>query len=123
MGRAGVEIDGLSGRGEEMSGASQIGELSVKLANAALIAREKGDDVNAIFFAVKAAETLALAKALGWKPQTEPRAPYRCGVCGTGDRTRWQRCDHPGCPDGRDGVVTRPDHVSPQGTENKEAGT
>lgn len=51
-----------------MSGASQIGELSVKLADAALIAREKGDQVNAIFFAVKAAETLALAKSLGWKP-------------------------------------------------------
>ena len=53
-----------------MSGASQIGELSIKLADAALIAREKGDDVNAIFFAIKAAETLALAKALGWKPDT-----------------------------------------------------
>ena len=55
-----------------MSGASKIGELSVKLANAALVAREKGDDVNAIFFAVKAAETLALAKALGWKPEAGP---------------------------------------------------
>ena len=51
-----------------MSSASQIGKLSVKLANAALVAREKGDAVHAIFFAVKAAETLALAKALGWKP-------------------------------------------------------
>lgn len=51
-----------------MSGAAQIGELSIKFADAALIAREKGDDVNAIFFAIKAAETLALAKALGWKP-------------------------------------------------------
>jgi len=49
--------------------AKQIGELSVKLADAALIAREKGDDVHAIFFAIKAAETLALAKALGWKPE------------------------------------------------------
>jgi hypothetical protein len=53
-----------------MSGAETIGEMSVKLANAALKAREKGDDVNAIFFAIKAAETLALAKALGWKPES-----------------------------------------------------
>ena len=52
------------------AGANKIGELSVKLADAALIAREKGDDVQALFFAVKAAETLALAKALGWKPDT-----------------------------------------------------
>lgn len=52
-----------------MSGAAQIGELSVKLADAALISRERGDEVNAIFFAIKAAETLALAKALGWKPE------------------------------------------------------
>jgi hypothetical protein len=51
-----------------MEGASRIGELSVKLADASLKARERGDDVHAIFFAVKAAETLALAKALGWKP-------------------------------------------------------
>ncbi len=48
---------------------ASIGELSIKLADAALIAREKGDEVNAIFFAIKAAETLALAKALGWKPK------------------------------------------------------
>jgi hypothetical protein len=52
-----------------VSGAARIGDLSVKLAAASLVAREKGDDVNAIFFAVKAAETLALAKALGWKPE------------------------------------------------------
>ena len=44
--------------------AAKIGELSIKLADAALIAREKGDDVNAIFFAIKAAETLALAHRL-----------------------------------------------------------
>lgn len=50
--------------------AASIGELSIKLADAALIARERGDEVNAIFFAIKAAETLALAKALGWKPDT-----------------------------------------------------
>lgn len=49
-----------------MSGAAKIGELSVKLAGAALEARKRGDDVHAIFFATKAAETLALAKALGW---------------------------------------------------------
>lgn len=53
------------------TGAQRIGELSVRLADAALIAREKGDEVNAIFFAIKAAETLALAKALGWKPEAQ----------------------------------------------------
>jgi hypothetical protein len=51
--------------------AEKIGELSIKLADAALIARDKGDEVNAIFFAIKAAETLALAKSLGWKPSIE----------------------------------------------------
>ncbi|HVX90159.1 MAG TPA: hypothetical protein VHC20_00715 [Candidatus Paceibacterota bacterium] len=51
-----------------MTGAQKIGELSAKLADAALIARERGDDVKAIFFATKAAECLALAKALGWNP-------------------------------------------------------
>jgi len=59
------------------AGAQKIGELSVNLAGAALIARERGDDVQALFLAVKAAETLALAKALGWKPdqalQADPR--------------------------------------------------
>ena len=49
--------------------AAKIGQLSVKLADAALKAREKGDEVHALFFAIKAAETLALAKALGWKPE------------------------------------------------------
>lgn len=53
--------------------AASIGELSVKLADAALIAREKGDEVHALFFAIKAAETLALAKALGWKPDATPK--------------------------------------------------
>jgi hypothetical protein len=48
-------------------GAQEIGELSIKLADAALIARERGDDVQYLFFAVKAAETLEVAKALGWK--------------------------------------------------------
>jgi hypothetical protein len=51
-----------------MTGAQKIGELSVKLADAALTARERGDDVHAIFFAIKAAECLQIAKALGWKP-------------------------------------------------------
>lgn len=53
-----------------MTGAQKIGELSVKLADAALIARERGDDVHALFFATKAAECLKLAKLLGWKPGT-----------------------------------------------------
>jgi hypothetical protein len=62
-----------------MSGASQIGELSVKLADAALVARERGDEVKALFFAVKAAETLQLAKALGWKPDTSSLTSKQCG--------------------------------------------
>jgi hypothetical protein len=62
--------------------AAKIGELSIKLADAALIAREKGDDVHAIFFAIKAAETLALAKALGWKPDASEVIPHVLG----GDR-------------------------------------
>lgn len=52
-------------------GAKKVGELSVKLADAALVARERGDDVQALFFALKAAECLQLAKALGWKPDGE----------------------------------------------------
>lgn len=52
-----------------MSSAAEIGALSVKLADAALVARERGDEVKALFFAIKAAETLQLAKALGWKPE------------------------------------------------------
>ena len=35
------------------------------------------------------------------KREETPRA-YRCGACGTSDRQRYQRCNHPGCPDGRD---------------------
>ena len=53
-----------------MNGAQKVGELSIKLGEAALIARDKGDDVRAAFFAIKAAECLALAKALGWKPDS-----------------------------------------------------
>jgi hypothetical protein len=45
-----------------------IADLAVKLADAALIARERGDDVQAVFFAIKAAECLQLAKLLGWQP-------------------------------------------------------
>lgn len=56
-------------------GADKIGELSVKLAEAALIATERGDKVQAIFFATKAAETLKLAKLLGWPgPKLDPDA-------------------------------------------------
>lgn len=62
------------GEGMMATTAAEFGELSVKLAESALIAREKGDEVNALFFAVKAAETLALAKALGWKPRPYPEA-------------------------------------------------
>jgi hypothetical protein len=51
------------------AGAQKIGELAVKLADAALLARSNGDEVQALFFALKAAELLQLAKALGWKGQ------------------------------------------------------
>lgn len=54
-----------------MTGAQKIGELSVRLAEAALVARERGDTVQALFFATKAAETLQLAKALGWNPSDD----------------------------------------------------
>lgn len=50
-----------------MTRAEKIGKLAVDLADAAVIAKSKGDDVHAIFFATKAADCLALAKALGWK--------------------------------------------------------
>jgi hypothetical protein len=53
-----------------MTGAEKIGDLAVKLADAALIATDRGDTVQALFFATKAAECLQLAKALGWKPET-----------------------------------------------------
>lgn len=49
-----------------------LGRISVKLADAALVARGRGDDVHALFFAMKASETLQLAKHLGYKPG-EPR--------------------------------------------------
>jgi hypothetical protein len=50
-----------------MTGAEEIGKLAVDLADAAVKAKAKGDDVHALFFAIKAAECLTLAKALGWK--------------------------------------------------------
>lgn len=45
-----------------------------------------------------ACSTDRLAARLG----CAPRVSYKCGVCGTTDETRYQRCAHPGCPDGRD---------------------
>jgi hypothetical protein len=51
----------------DMTGAEKIGQLAIDLADAAMAATAKGDDVHAIFFAVKAHECLTLAKALGWK--------------------------------------------------------
>lgn len=53
--------------------AEKIGNLSVKLGEAALIAMERGDKVQAVFFATKAAECLQLAKALGWSPPAPPQ--------------------------------------------------
>ena len=50
-----------------MTGAEKIGKLALDLADAALVAKAKGDDVHALFFSIKAAECLQLAKALGWK--------------------------------------------------------
>lgn len=53
------------------AGAEKVGNLAVKLADAALVAQERGDTVHALFFATKAAECLQLAKLLGWKPEAE----------------------------------------------------
>lgn len=55
--------------GEKMC--DYLGRFSIKLADAALTARERGDDVQAIFFATKAAETLQLAKHLGYAPNPQ----------------------------------------------------
>lgn len=52
-----------------------LGRLSVGLADAALKATADGDDVHAIFFAVKAAETLKLARYLGYRPERKVEAP------------------------------------------------
>ncbi|MCA1831254.1 MAG: hypothetical protein LC750_00640 [Actinobacteria bacterium] len=58
----------MSAHGRDLpAGAKKIFDLSVKLGDAALIARERGDDVQALFFALKAAETLQLAKLLGYR--------------------------------------------------------
>ena len=45
-----------------------LGRFAVDLAGAALKARERQDDVHALFFALKAAEVLKLAKHLGYQP-------------------------------------------------------
>lgn len=57
-----------------MTTAAEIGALSGKLAEAAVIASDRGDEVHALFFAIKAAETLTLAKALGWRPEDQREA-------------------------------------------------
>lgn len=41
-----------------------VADLAVKLADAALIARERGDEVHALFFAQKATELLQLARLI-----------------------------------------------------------
>jgi hypothetical protein len=51
-----------------------LGRFSIRLAEAALIARERGEDHRAAFFAIKASETLQLAKALGYSLPTPPSA-------------------------------------------------
>lgn len=53
-----------------MTHAEKLGDASIALAGAALDARANGDNVHAKFLAAKAADALALAKALGWKPDT-----------------------------------------------------
>lgn len=41
------------------------------------------------------------------KPARPPRGlPYKCGECGTSDRTRYVRCFRANCPDGRDQGAT-----------------
>jgi len=55
-------------------GAQMIGDVAVKLAGAALDARSRGDEAEAASLAKRAADALALAKALGWKPGTKPAA-------------------------------------------------
>lgn len=41
-----------------------LGRFAIDLADAALKARERNDDVHALFFAVKAAEVLKLARVI-----------------------------------------------------------
>ena len=45
-----------------------LGRFAGELADAALVARDRGDDVHALFFAIKAAEVLNLARHLGFQP-------------------------------------------------------
>jgi len=58
-----------------MTTTTEFSDLAVKLSDAALKARDHGDDVHAIFFATKAAECLQLARALGWKPEPIDKPP------------------------------------------------
>jgi hypothetical protein len=57
-----------------MTGAEKIGTLAVDLANAAAKAKANGDDVHALFFSIKAAECVALAKSLGWMADEQDAA-------------------------------------------------
>lgn len=52
-----------------------LGRFAGQLAETAMTARERGDTVHAIFFATKAAETLALARALGFGRATLTQEP------------------------------------------------
>lgn len=51
--------------------ADYLGRFAGKMAEAAMIARERNDDVHALFFARKAAEVLQLARALGFEPSAK----------------------------------------------------
>ena len=51
-----------------MTTTTEFSDLAVKLSDAAQMALQRGDDVLGVFFAIKAAECLQLARALGWKP-------------------------------------------------------
>ncbi len=61
-----TDTDKLAGRqpGEKMS--AYLGRFSIDLGKAAIEARLRGDTVHAAFFAIKAAETLKLAKLLDY---------------------------------------------------------
>ena len=54
---------------EKMS--DYLARFAGKLADAALTARSRGDEVHAVFFAIKAGEILSLAKTLGFDPPLE----------------------------------------------------
>jgi hypothetical protein len=51
-----------------------LGRFSIELADAALVARERGNDVEVLFFAVKAVEILKLAQYLGYQLPAPPTA-------------------------------------------------